>query len=836
MTAYMFEAGARGIGLDNTENEEIQKKWISYWENSGIFKFNTSDKEKPLFVIDTPPPFTNGKLHMGQTFWVCYVDAIARYRNMSGYNVLYPVGWDTHGFATELAVEKQYGKGLSRDDFYSKCLELSMANIKAMKDMMKMLGATFDGSLEYTTTSKDYVSKVQWSLVEMHKKGLVYLGVHPVEWCTRCVSGISREETEEREEESMLHHIEFKMETPAGAAAGNGLIIATSRPEMLHACVAIAVNGSDSRYSGLVGMSVKTPIYGKIVKIIADDGVDKEFGTGAEMICTFGDKADISMFYRHKLSLIEAIDDKGALVNAGELNGKSLPEARKLVVEMLSREGALRKSEKIKHTVKVHDRDGCPIELISSKQWFLKIKESADDIKSAAHEIKWIPENTRQRLDDWANFIEWDWNISRNRVFGTPIPFWRCEKCDNIIAPSKEMLPVDTLKNRPKEERCQKCGGGIVGTPDTADVWIDSSITPMIIAGWPDNKELFSRAFPAAVRIQGTDIVRTWAFYTVYRTLMLTGNKPFESILAHGLILGTDGREMHKRFGNGIMPDELMEKYPVDAIRLWVALSGALGKDKPFSYAEMDYAKSFLTKFKNTVAFVELALKKGRLPENEEEPSENFSVFDIWILNRLNSTVKEVTDAYDSYSLHAAMGAAISFYWHEFADYYIENIKHRIYTEDKSDAAEASKSAALFTLKYVVYGALRIFAPVIPFTCEELNSRFTEKSIFSMKFPKYSDRESPSDYVINGLVFKSALVDVEPDSVAAMLNNIISQVRRAKATARLALNKEIASININVPEQYYKAVAASQEDLKRILKAVKIELKGSEELSVSITV
>ena len=820
--------------MDNKDSEDVQTKWISYWENSGLFKFNSKETEKPLFVIDTPPPFTNGKLHLGHTFWVCYADAIAKYRKMAGYNVLHPVGWDTHGFATELAVEKQYGKGLSREDFYSKCLDLSMANIKEMKDMMKLLGATFDSSLEYTTTSKDYVSKVQLSLLEMHKKGLIYLGVHPVEWCTRCVSGISREETEEREEESMLHHIEFMIAD--GTGESGSLIIATSRPEMLHACVAIAVNGSDSRYSGLVGKSVKTPIYGKTVKIISDAGVDIEFGSGAEMICTFGDKADIAMFYRHKLELIEAIDEKGALINAGELNGKSLLEARKLIVEMLSKAGALKKSENIKHTIKVHDRDGCPIELVSSKQWFLKIKESAEEIKSAAHEITWVPENTRQRLDDWANFIEWDWNISRNRIFGTPIPFWRCEKCDNIIAPSREMLPINTLKDRPKEDKCQKCGGNIIGTPDTADVWIDSSITPLVIAGWPDNKELFKRAFPASVRIQGADIVRTWAFYTIYRMLMLTGNKPFESIVVHGLILGTDGKEMHKRFGNGIMPDELMKKYPVDAIRLWVALSGALGKDKPFSYAEMDYAKSFLTKFKNSIAFVELALKKGKLPENEEEPSRHFNIFDIWILNRLNAVIKEVVEAYDSYSLHVAIGTAISFYWHEFADYYIENVKHRIYTEDKSETAEASRSAALFTLKYVVYGALRIFAPVMPFTCEEMNSKFTEKSIFSMKFPEYKKRDSPSDYVINGIVFKSAIVDIEPDSVAVMLNNIISQVRRAKASARLALNKEIASININVPEQYYNAVAASEEDLKRILKSVKIELKGSDELSVSINV
>ena len=345
----------------------------------------------------------------------------------------------------------------------------------------------------------------------MHKKGLVYMGVHPVEWCTRCGSGISREETEEREEQSALHHIEFKLADAGGSTDSGSIIIATSRPEMLHACVAIAVNGSDSRYSGLVGRYVKTPIYGKTVKIIADNSVDKEFGTGAEMICTFGDKADISMFYRHKLELVEAIDGKGMLINAGELNGKSLAEARILIVEMLSKAGALRKSERITHMVKVHDRDGCPIELLSSKQWFLKITESADDIKGIAREMTWIPENTRQRLEDWANFIEWDWNISRNRIFGTPIPFWKCEKCESIVAPTKEMLPVNTVKDKPPQQKCPKCGGHLEGTPDTADVWIDSSITPMVIAGWPEGQpysNLITMARPHTCRSLHSSILR----------------------------------------------------------------------------------------------------------------------------------------------------------------------------------------------------------------------------------------------------------------------------------------------------------------------------------------
>ncbi len=811
--------------------QAVEAKWNAYWKDKKTFRFDQKDTKKALFVIDTPPPNTTGGLHLGHVFWVSYADSIARYNKMRGCNVLYPIGWDEHGFPTEIETEKKYGRSLSREEFYKKCVEVSEQNMQSMKEWMLKLGASFDDTLEYRTTDKEYIRKVQLSLLMMYDKGMVYRGDHPIEWCVSCGSGISREQTMEKEEGTFLNYVDFTIieKKKAADAAPKAITIATTRPELMHAAVAVAVNPTDKKYSKLIGKKVKVPIYGTEVEIIADEAVDKEYGTGAEMICTFGDKRDISLYYKHKLNLVQAMDSNGILTNAQKFNGMKVADARAKVIDELKAAGVLKKQDSIKHTVKVHDRCSTPIELILTTQWFIKTKDYGKEIKRTAGEIIWIPEMMRQRLDDWANFIEWDWAITRNRVFGTPMPFWYCEKCNYVVPPKQEDLPLDPNTKKPYITTCPKCESAIVPTKETLDGWVDTSITPMIIAGWPDNKKLFEKVFPSTVRIQGVDIIRTWAFYTIFRTWVLTKDKPWEKILAHGMILGTDKREMHKSWGNGVYPQDIMPKYSADAIRLWVALSGGIGKDRPFSYNEMDYAKGFTTKLYNTANFLSLAMK-GTV---KAEPSKDMNVFDVWILKRLNETIKAVRDGYDNMLLHEAMNAAINFYWHEFADFYIENVKHRVYSTDKK--MEKSKRAALFTLRYVLENSLRMFAPVIPFICEEINSSMSKQSIFESAFPEYKETPEQSDYVINGLIQNTA-VEFDYSSVGALLNEIISSVRKEKSGKKLALNKEITAININIPEEYYSAVVASKEELKLILKANDVKVEKAKEISVSITV
>ncbi|MFI5412642.1 MAG: valine--tRNA ligase [Candidatus Micrarchaeales archaeon] len=812
----------------------IETKWNKYWSDSKLFLFDKKDQKRNVFVMDMPPPNTTGGLHMGHVFWTCYGDSIARYKKLKGYNVLYPIGWDEHGFPTEIETEKKFGRKLAREEFYKKCVEVSELSRKSMLEWMLKLGASFDMSTEYRTTDKDYTRKVQLSILMMYEKGMVYRGNHPIEWCVRCGSGISREQTVEKEEETLLNHVDFiVVEEEKKGKAGkkkSTITIATTRPELMHAAVALAVNPKDKRYSKLIGSTIEVPVYGNRIIVIGDELVDMEYGTGAEMICTFGDKRDINLYYKHKLKLIQALDVNGMLINAKQLDGTHVSKARALVIDELKKIGALKKQEKIKHNIKVHDRCSTPIELISTTQWFIKTKEYSGKIKETASAITWIPEHMKQRLDDWANFIEWDWAITRNRVFGTPMPFWYCEKCDYVVPPKKEELPFDPNVKKPYKSTCPQCGGQIVGTKETLDGWVDTSITSMVIAGWPDDKKGFDRLFPSAIRIQGVDIIRTWAFYTIFRTWALANDKPWEKIIVHGMILGTDGREMHKSSGNGVYPESLVPKYPADAIRLWVALSGGIGKDRPFSYAEMDYAKGFLNKLHNTANFVEL-VSKGY--SAKAEPSKDLNVFDIWILNRLNETVKKVTESYDSFMLHEAMSAAVNFYWHEFADYYIENVKHRVYSKEKD--MEKSKRAAQFTLRHVLETSLKIFAPVIPFLCEEINSTMNKGSIFEQKFPAFAEKIKGSDYVINGLIQRSA-VDMDYENTGAVLNDVITEVRKEKAKNRLALNKEITAININVPDEYYNAVVASKDELKQICKAHDVKVGKNKDFSVSISI
>ncbi len=811
-------------------NPKSEEKWNSYWREKRMFLFDRDDKTCPIYVIDTPPPNPTGGMHMGQAFWVAYVDSIARYRRMKGFNVLYPQGWDAQGFPVELAVEKRYGKDMPREEFYKKCVELANHNINTIKTSMIRLGATFDDTLEYVTMSEDYRSKVQLSILEMFEKGYVYRAVHPVEWCPHCKSSIAREEINEVERDTTFNHIEF-MTKGAKSTKPEPITIATTRPELLHACVAVTVNPTDERYKKLIGKRAILPIFGREVEIIGDDSIDMELGTGAEMICTFGDKNDISMYYKHGLELIDAEDESGRLKNAGSFSGLNTLEAREAILKQLDSIGALRKSESIGHTVKMHDRCSTPIELLSRMQWFMKTKEFSDKIKEIASTMTWTPKHTLQRLKDWADYIEWDWNISRSRIFGTPIPFWYCEDCGEIISPSKDALPVNPASDKPPVAACGKCGSSnISGERDVCDCWVDSSITPLVISGWPDDNGLFESGFPNSMRIQGTDIVRTWAFYTIFRTYALTGDKPFENMLVHGIILNEEGKEMHKSEGTGIDPAELIERYSISSVRLWVAASGGLNKDKPFSYGEMEYANGFITKLYNSALFVKNVLDHVKVPK--EEPHKHLGIFDLWILNRLNSVLEKVDSAYDSMNLYGASTIMMDFYWHEFCDYYIENVKYRV-REDSPIGVENGRAAA-FVLKHVLDSMLRALAPIIPHVSEEINSMFSTESIFTNSFPPHEKPASKTDYIINGLIFKSAVVDFDYADAGAMLNIIIGEVRKQKATKRMALNKEVTRINIKVPDSYYRVVSVAKSELENICRSKEVDIEKAEELSVSI--
>ncbi len=466
--------------LQKNYDKEIERKWQEIWAKEGTCNFDENDSVKPVFSIDTPPPFTSGELHMGHVLSYSYFDFAARYRRMRGFNVYYPQGWDTQGFPTEVKVEKKYGR-LQPPAFRQKCEEWTREFIARMKQQMNELGFSADWRYEYRTMDPDYHKKVQLSLIKMYNDKLVYRSRYPVFWCTKCGSAIAKAELDDVEKSGMLYHIKFT------GPEGEDLIIATTRPELLHACVAVMFNPEDNRYAHLDGRSITTPL-GKEVIAIPDKDVDREFGTGLVMLCTFGDKMDVVWMHRYKLPLIEAMDSHGRMINAGELDGLKVDEAKKKIVEKFEAEGKIVRKEQLRQTVKVHDRCGTPVELLASYQWFADIRTTAKRIKDMAHQIRWIPAFGISYLIDWVEGAEWDWVISRQRIFGTPLPFYYCENCHATAAADEQELPFYPEKAGPR--KCPSCKGQMKPETSTCDCWVDSSITPLIISGWPDEKRM----------------------------------------------------------------------------------------------------------------------------------------------------------------------------------------------------------------------------------------------------------------------------------------------------------------------------------------------------------
>jgi valyl-tRNA synthetase len=780
--------------LQQRYDRAIEERWQKRWEEEGTYRFDDQDTTRPLYTIDTPPPFTSGELHMGHVLSYSYIDFTARYKRMTGFNVFYPQGWDTQGFPTEVKVEKKFGR-LPPVEFRQKCIEWTRDMIARMKTQMKEMGFSPDWRFEYKTMDSEYHRKVQLSLVKMYADKLVYRDKYPVYWCPSCGSAVAKAELDDEDKAGTLNYIYFK------GPKGENLPIATSRPELMTACVAVLFNPADDRYKHLAGKTITTAL-GKEVPVLADKDVEKEFGTGLLMVCTFGDKMDVVWLNRYKLPLIEAIDRHGRMQNSGEFDGLKVAEARKKVIEILG--DRVFKKEPLNQTVKVHDRCRTAVELIPSLQWFADIRTTGKHIKALAEKVKWVPEFGISYLIDWVEGAEWDWVISRQRVFGTPLPFYGCE-CGLTAAAGEDELPF--YPEKAKGRTCE-CGKKMTAEASTCDCWVDSSITPLIIAGWPDEKKM-ERFYPASLRPQGVEIVRTWAFYTIYRSgVALTGMHPWETILLNGNVLAPDGKKMSKSLGNIISPAELLRDYPTDAIRQWAALSGAMAKDRPFSYEDIKHAKSFLAKVWNASRFVENVLKDEIRTETGEP---ELTTIDRWIIGRLNATIRQCTEHMERFEFHYAMNKLQSFFWGDFCDNYLEYVKHRVY--ENAEGA-ASRTAAVYALRRVLNDSMLMLAPFAPHMAEELNSELfgRKRSVHHAQWP-----EAGPEY---------------PEEAArvTVLNNIVSELRQHKAKNRLAQNAELSKVRLSLPEGMDAELLS---ELKKISKIREIEtLKG--EFSVSV--
>ncbi len=743
--------------------KEVEEKWLRLWKDD-MYYFDWNSK-KPHYIIDTPPPYPTGSFHLGNALNWCYIDFIARYKRMKGYEVMFPQGWDCHGLPTEVKVEEIHGiskNDVPREEFRKLCVEFTLKNIEKMKNTMKRLGFSIDWSKEYITMFPEYYAKTQLSFVRMYRMGLIYKDYHPVVFCPRCQTTIALAEIEYKKGKTKLNYIRF----------GDDVVIATTRPELIPACVAIAVHPDDDRYKHLVGKKVEVPLFGYEVPIIEDEDVDPEFGTGVVMICTFGDKQDVRWWKKHNLPLRAVLNKDGRLNElAGKYRGLTTREARKKILEDLAKEGRLLKQEEIDQNVGVCWRCKTPVEIIAEDQWFVKVEK--DKIIENAKKIKWVPEHMLQRLIDWVESMEWDWVISRQRIFATPIPVWYCKNCGEIIVAKEEWLPVDPTKDMPKEP-CPRCGGTeFEGETDVLDTWMDSSITPLIICGWPNLRE-----YPTHLRPQGHDIIRTWAFYTILRSLALVGEIPWHEIVINGMVLGEDGRKMSKSLGNVISPEEIIEKYGADALRQWAA-SGVVGEDVAFSWKEIKSAYRFEQKFWSILRFVAMHLK-----ERPKLKPELLRDADKWILSKLMKLVKEVDEHMENYRFDMALKAIRSFTWYEFADNYLEIVKNRLYS-----GSEEEKTPARFTLYKVMNVLTRLLAPITPFLAEECWQRLHEaigervKSVHLQSYPEVEEE----------------FIDEDAERRGELIKEIVVAVRRFKHDRGLALNAPLKTVKVYVP-------------------------------------
>jgi valyl-tRNA synthetase len=772
----------------------VEEKWQKFWEEKGIYRFAREDRSRPVYSIDTPPPYPSGDLHVGNALNFSYIDFVARYKRMRGYNVFFPQGWDCHGLPTEVRVERAIGKRRSEVDqseFLRLCKEYTLKWISDMRQALKKLGLSIDWSTEYMTMDPDYWRRTQLSFIEMYNKGLIYRGEHPVIWCPRCETAIAEAEVEYEEKSRPLYYVKFKIEE-----SGEDLLVATTRPELLASCVAVAVNPTDERYRNLQGKHVIVPIYRRSVPVVLDEEVDKAFGTGVVMVCTYGDKSDVKWQAKHNLPVIISISDNGTMnENAGPISGLSVEEARRRIAEILRREGLLTKTEIIRSTVGTCWRCHTPVEILPKKQWFVKSTALNSKVLEEGRKINWVPPYMYKRLENWVLNLDWDWVISRQRLFATPIPIYYCGDCGAELVVPPEKLPHDPRFDDPPFEKCPRCGSrNIYPERDVMDTWMDSSITAAVHAGWPDS--LDERLFPADLQPNGYDIIRTWDYYLILRGVALFGKTQFKTALINGMVRGTDGRMMHKSYGNYVAVAEVLEKYGADSFRLWVALSASTGQDVRFSWEGVDYAHRFLVKIWNAAR-----LASSFMEEVDLSPGAELSYVDQWILKELSETIRYVTSALDEYQFQAASQKLVDFAWHKLCDHYLEIVKYRLSQGDPT---------AKYVLRKVLLCMVQMLSVFAPHVSEEIYHSVLKGSE-NWESITLSPWPTPPEY------------DEEKAKVGEVVVAVIAEGRRAKHDAKVPLNREISLLRIHTAT-HVAELERAKKDIAGTLRALKVEI------------
>ncbi|OGO65871.1 MAG: valine--tRNA ligase, partial [Chloroflexi bacterium RBG_19FT_COMBO_47_9] len=588
---------------------EAEPSLLRVWQENGIYNY-VPESASPVFSIDTPPPTVSGYLHLGHLYSYSHADFVARFYRMNGYNIFYPMGYDDNGLPTERLVEKRLGitaTQVGRAAFIEKCLQISEDAEKEYQHLWQRIGLSVDWRYSYRTIDADSRRTSQYSFLELYRQGLVYRKEAPAIWCPECKTSIAQAELNDLQRQSEFLDLIFQLDS------GEKLLISTTRPELLPACVAIFVHPTDERYPGLVGQTARVPIYGQIIPILADPAADPQKGTGAVMCCTFGDTTDVTWWHNHKLPLIQAIDHCGMMTQiAGEFAGLSIHAARENIVARMEADGLVAGRHPAEQSVRVHERCDTPVEYLLVPQWFIHVLKFKERFLIAGEQVNWIPEHMGTRYRAWVENLNWDWCISRQRYFGVPFPVWYCTVCGEVIPANDEQLPVDPLTDRPAQS-CQNCGSlEFHPETDVMDTWATSSMSPQIVGGWLDEsgQSLYAKVFPFSLRPQGHEIIRTWAFYPIVKSHFHFHCLPWKDVLISGWGLAGEGMgKISKSRGGGPMPPiEMIEKYSADAVRYWAA-SSSPGRDAVISEEKIQAGARLITKLWNVARFCERFLE-----------------------------------------------------------------------------------------------------------------------------------------------------------------------------------------------------------------------------------
>jgi valyl-tRNA synthetase len=840
--------------------ENVEPKWIDSWDQNGTYSFDRSATRDNVFSIDTPPPTVSGSLHMGHVFSYTHTDTVARFWRMRGKSVFYPMGWDDNGLPTERRVQNYYGVScdasipyvpnfqppfrgdppkdhravpISRPNFIELCEELTAEDEKIFEDLFRRLGLSVDWSLLYTTIEDRSRRASQRAFLRNLARGEAYTQEAPTLWDVDFRTAVAQAELEDRDRPGAYHTIAFHKSDGSG-----DVLIDTTRPELLPACVALIAHPDDPRYQKLFGKTVRTPLFNVEVPVFAHPLAQIDKGTGIAMCCTFGDLTDVIWWRELQLSMRAIISRDGRIVNeapsgltdtAGlahyaSLVGKSAKQAQTAIAEMLTASGEMiGEPRAITHPVKFYEKGDRPLEIVTSRQWYIRNggRDAAlrDALLTRGAGLHWLPDHMRHRYSNWVEGLNGDWLVSRQRWFGVPVPVWYPLDAhgetlhDSPLVPDESLLPIDPSTDAPtgytEAQRGQP--GGFIGDPDVMDTWATSSLTPQIAGKWQDDNDLFDRVFPFDVRPQGHDIIRTWLFSTMVRSHFEHDVAPWSHVALSGWILDPDRKKMSKSKGNVVTPADLFDSYGSDAVRYW-AVGARPGVDTAFSEDQMKVGRKLATKLLNVSKFV---LGIGEVAD-DVVPTE---AIDVAMLHRLAGVVDEATAAFEAFDYARVLERTEEFFWW-FCDDYVELVKTRGYlshTEDGAMSARAALRRALSTLQ-------RLLAPLLPFVTEEVWSWWQAGSVHQSQWPTSHE-------------LTQGLASGPNEDLLDAICGAIGVIRRAKTEAKVSQRAVVTEASFVTSADAATAITAGWADIADAGSVEKwsVSTADTNEITVNVT-